>query len=152
LNIDYWRLEIGYWRLVIGATLGRLGIGATLGGLVNPKPVLSKVEVSKIQDDWVFLAPTRWKLRRAIASVNQILASLKLKQHPDKTFIGYINKGFDFSGYHFSRAGLAPAQKTVVSFFEDRLGGTGDIPLKRRRFDFARSGIPFKQSDFVQIS
>ena len=31
---------------------------------------------------------------------------LNLEKHPDKTFIGRIERGFDFLGYHFSRAGL----------------------------------------------
>jgi len=35
--------------------------------------------------DWVILAPTRWKLRSAVQKVDQILASLKVEQHPDKT-------------------------------------------------------------------
>ena len=34
-------------------------------------------------DDWVVLAPNRWKLRAAIRLVNQTLAALKLQQHPD---------------------------------------------------------------------
>jgi len=71
---------------------------------------------ARFMDDWVILAPTRWKLRPAIAAVNQILAALKLKQHPDKTFIGYIDKGFDFLGYHFTRAGQIPAPKTMDRF------------------------------------
>jgi len=47
---------------------------------------------------WVILAPTRWKLRKAIKVVNQTLAELKVAQHPDKTFIGRIARGFDFDG------------------------------------------------------
>ena len=44
-------------------------------------------------DDWVILAPTRWKLRAAIRLVNETLAELKLQQHPDKTFIGRVSRG-----------------------------------------------------------
>ncbi|MFI5453890.1 MAG: hypothetical protein ACHRXM_00400 [Isosphaerales bacterium] len=50
-------------------------------------------------DDWVILAPTRWKLRAAIRLVNQTLAELKVEQHPDKPFIGRVSRGFDFLGY-----------------------------------------------------
>jgi RNA-directed DNA polymerase len=39
-------------------------------------------------DGWVALAPTRWKLRRAIKLVNRTLAELKVEKHPDKAFIG----------------------------------------------------------------
>ena len=69
-------------------------------------------------DDWVILAPTRWKLRRAIRAVNQTLAALKLDQHPDKTFIGRTRRGFDFLGYQFSPAGLGVAAKTLDHFAE----------------------------------
>jgi hypothetical protein len=64
------------------------------------------------------LAPTRWKLRRAVTAVNEILGSLRLQKHPDKTFIGRIERGFDFVGYHFSRAGLRLAEATIQKFVE----------------------------------
>ena len=53
-------------------------------------------------DDFILLATTRWKLKRAVKAVNQRLNALKLEKHPDKTFIGRIDKGVDFLGYHFS--------------------------------------------------
>ncbi|MCI5122498.1 MAG: hypothetical protein D3908_15180, partial [Candidatus Electrothrix sp. AUS4] len=39
------------------------------------------------------IAPTRWKLRTAVAKVNRVLAALLLEQHPDKTFIGRAERG-----------------------------------------------------------
>jgi RNA-directed DNA polymerase len=42
-----------------------------------------------------------WKLKQAIQIVNQTLNELKVEKHPDKTFIGQIDKGFDFLGYSF---------------------------------------------------
>jgi hypothetical protein len=42
-------------------------------------------------DDILVLAPTRWKLRQAVTVVNQVLASLRLHKHPDKTFIGRVD-------------------------------------------------------------
>ncbi len=41
-----------------------------------------------------------------------MLGALRLEKHPDKTFIGRIEKGFDFLGYHFSRSGLSVAKAT----------------------------------------
>jgi len=41
---------------------------------------------------------------------------LKLEKHPDKTFIGKVEKGFDFLGYHFSPRGLMIANKTWTKF------------------------------------
>ena len=60
----------------------------------------------------------RWKLRRAVAEVNRVLSSLGLEKHPDKTFIGRIEKGFDFLGYHFSFQGLTVAKDTFERFVE----------------------------------
>ena len=42
-------------------------------------------------------------------------------RNPDKTFIGRIKKGFDFPGYHFSRAGLTVARATIERFVERAL-------------------------------
>ncbi len=69
-------------------------------------------------DDILALRPTRWKLRRAVKVVNQVLGSLRLEKHPDKTFIGRIEKGFDFLGYHFGPDGLRPAKATLEKFAE----------------------------------
>ena len=60
----------------------------------------------RFMDDWVVLTPTRWKLRKAIRIVNQTLAELQVEQHPDKTFIGRISRGFSFLGYQMNHTGL----------------------------------------------
>ncbi|HJP54685.1 MAG: ATP-binding protein [Rhodospirillales bacterium] len=39
------------------------------------------------------LTPTRWKLRKAVKAVNEVLGSLRIEKHPDKTFIGRIKHG-----------------------------------------------------------
>ena len=70
----------------------------------------------RFMDDILVLAPTRWKLRAAVKVVNQVLASLHLAKHPDKTFIGRIEKGFDWLGYHISPAGLRLAATTLHTF------------------------------------
>lgn len=43
---------------------------------------------------------------------------MKIEQHPDKTFIGKIEKGFDFLGYHFSRDALRLAESTLKKHVE----------------------------------
>ncbi len=64
------------------------------------------------------LAPTHWQLRGAVKAVNQTLGALSLEKHPDKTFIGRIERGFEFLGYHFSPAGVTVAAKTIAHFIE----------------------------------
>ncbi|NEO73179.1 hypothetical protein [Moorena sp. SIO3H5] len=70
-------------------------------------------------DDWVILAPTRWKLRKAIKATNEVMNELKVLKHPEKTFIGRIASGFDFLGYWFSTSGLGIARKTVERMLEN---------------------------------
>jgi RNA-directed DNA polymerase len=72
----------------------------------------------RFMDDVLVLARSRWQLRRAVKVVNQALAALSLEKHPDKTFVGRIERGFDFLGYHFSRVGLTVAKKTIANFIE----------------------------------
>jgi len=69
-------------------------------------------------DDILVISPTRWKLRRAANVASAQLAALDLEKHPDKTFDGRIDRGFDFLGYHFSRAELAVAEKAITNFVE----------------------------------
>ena len=72
----------------------------------------------RYMDDWVILAKTRWALRRVVQQVNTILDHLKLEKHPDKTFIGRIDRGFDFLGYRFVAEGLRLAAQTKQRFVE----------------------------------
>lgn len=70
------------------------------------------VYYTRYMDDILILTKTRWHNRGAVKRLNQCLQALRLEKHPDKTFIGRIEKGFDFLGYHFSRAPLRLARKT----------------------------------------
>ena len=68
----------------------------------------------RYMDDILILAPSRWRLRRAIAAVKRHLGDLCLELHPDKTSIGPIAHGFDFLGYHHDRSGLRLAAVTLA--------------------------------------
>lgn len=72
-----------------------------------------KVFYRRYMDDIIVLAKTRWQLTRAITTINQHFERLKLKQHPDKTFIGRAAKGFDFLGYQFGLKTLSVAKRTL---------------------------------------
>jgi hypothetical protein len=76
---------------------------------------------ARFMDDWVVVAPSRWKLRKAVRIVNQVLEALKVEKHPDKTFIGKAGKGFDFLGYHFVPGFLKPSCQTIKKYTE-RIG------------------------------
>lgn len=66
----------------------------------------------RYMDDILIMAPSHWRLRRAIATTNRHLSALGLEQHPDKTSIGPIARGFDFLGYHHDPSGLRLAAVT----------------------------------------
>jgi RNA-directed DNA polymerase len=67
----------------------------------------------RYMDEILILAPNRWQLRRAIATMSGVLEELGLEQHPDKTTIGPVARGFVFLGYTYSPAGLKLAEKTI---------------------------------------
>jgi RNA-directed DNA polymerase len=71
---------------------------------MQDKPVYYR----RYMDDIIVLSPSRWKLRKAIITVNQHFEKLKLKQHHDKT-VRRIKNGFDFLGCQFGK------EKTTVS-------------------------------------
>jgi len=96
----------------LGCPLSPL-MGAFYLKLLDERVEKTGLAYARFMDDWVILAPTRWKLRAAIRLVKQTLAELHVVQHPDKTFIGRISRGFDFLGYAFTPAGLEVAPQTV---------------------------------------
>lgn len=55
----------------------------------------------RFMDDWVIMVKKKHQLRKVIQLTHRILTRLKLKMHPDKTFIGCIKKGFAFWGIHW---------------------------------------------------
>ena len=55
----------------------------------------------RFMDDWCIMTKTKYQLRRAIKCMHRVLNELKLKVHPDKTYMGVIRKEFDFLGVHF---------------------------------------------------
>lgn len=83
----------------------------------------------RFMDDILVLAPTRWRLREGVKTVNRVFGALDLEKHPDKTFIGRIERGFDFLGYRFTRAGLEP-------------GAKDDLKLHREDLSALRAKVP----------
>ena len=53
----------------------------------------------RYMDDFVIMAPTRHRLRRAIKEVPAAVARLGLCLHATKRCIGKLSNGFDFLGY-----------------------------------------------------
>lgn len=76
---------------------------------------LPGIRYVKFMEGWVNFAKTRWHFRRAVRVMNRVLAHLGLEQHPDKTFIGRVSRGFDFMGVDFQPgAPLAPSAVSLA--------------------------------------
>jgi RNA-directed DNA polymerase len=76
---------------------------------------------ARFMDDWVILAPTRWSLRRAVRMVNETLRELRVEQHPDKMFIGRIERGFTFLGYWITEKGVTGVAPSAWEGFLERV-------------------------------
>ncbi|MEO9387030.1 hypothetical protein [Chromobacterium phragmitis] len=89
-----------------------------------------------------------WRLRRAIARVNEILGKLGLRQHPDKTYIGRVAAGFEFLGYHHTDKDITVAAKTlqrsreqITRLYEQGADHTRVGKYLRRWLRWCESGI-----------
>ena len=92
-------------------------------GALFLKPLDDRVQetglyYARFMDDWVIIAPTRWKLKKAVRAVNQVLKQLLVEKHPEMTFIGKAIRGFDFLGYFLKPEKLAVADKTISNMVE----------------------------------
>ena len=91
----FWESERG---IPLGSSLSPI-LGAFFLAELDQRLERTGLFYVRSMDDILVLAPSRWKLRRAVRVLNQILSSLKLEKHPEKTFIGPIERGFDFLGW-----------------------------------------------------
>ena len=109
---EFWEYECG---ISLGCPLSPL-MGAFFLNALDQRMERFGLFYVRFMDDILVLAPTRWRLRKAVKRVNEVLGRLHLEKHPEKTFIGRIEKGFDFLGYHFRPGQLSVAQKTMEEF------------------------------------
>jgi len=144
-----------YWDHKKGIALGS-PLSPILGAFFSTEvdDAMEQLELFYVRymDDLLVLTPTRWKLRQAVKIVNRSLTALQLTKHPDKTFIGRIEKGFDFLRYRFGPEGLHVAPKTLMNFvarvhqlYEQELRmdiATRLGAYKRRWVRWVTTGIP----------
>jgi RNA-directed DNA polymerase len=105
----YWDIRTGISR---GCPLSPL-LGAFYLKVLDQRLSGTEAYYARYMDDILVLTKTRWQLRRAVRALNQTFTELKVSEHPDKTFIGRIERGFDFLGYYFCRGPLRLAQRTL---------------------------------------
>lgn len=102
---------------------------------------------ARFMDDWLILAPTRWKLRAAVRTVRQVLEQLKVAMHPDKTCIGMARRGFDLLGCHFqpdlltvSPAAIQQCAQRLARLYEQGADSLRAGRYVRRWIAWARAG------------
>jgi RNA-directed DNA polymerase len=125
-----WRILVQFVKRTIerGGTFKSITCGISRGCSLSPiiaayylKSLDKQMESDtryfyrRYMDDVIVLAKTRWHLLKAVRIVNQHFNQLKVAQAPDKTFIGRIEKGFDFLGYRFDLPELGLAEKTITN-------------------------------------
>ena len=154
----------GFYRAVGNRGIGRGSPLSPLLGAVYLAEMDEKLSAladrdglfyARFMDDWVILAPTRWKLRRAIHVTNQCLEQLKVKQHPDKTFIGRAGQGFDFLGYQFDEGGLIGLSRRSIGRFAENIArrisagnDSGQVAsYVRRWWSWAMGGLDIKKPE-----
>ncbi len=59
----------------------------------------------RYMDDFLFLSPRRWPVRRAIARLHTYSDDTGFTCHPDRTMAGQVEKGFDWLGVWFDERG-----------------------------------------------
>ncbi len=112
----------------------------------------------RYMDDFLILCKTRWQLRRAVKQLNRFLNLFGFNQHPDKTFIGRVEKGFDWLGYQFDHTGVTgPAARALSKFLLNirnlqggRKCGFCREPKIHRLYEQARHATPAQQTEIAQ--
>ena len=81
--------------------------------MANHGGKIKDIFYARYMDDWIVLTKTKTALRKVIKKTHQIMANLKLRVHPTKTYIGKISHGFNFLGYYIDDKILLPSSETI---------------------------------------
>lgn len=76
---------------------------------------LGHLHYIRYMDDFIILTKTRWHLKKAIKQLNLFFAHFGFKQHPDKTVIGKISRGFDWMGFWFTHTGCQSVAPRAIA-------------------------------------
>ncbi|WP_325132235.1 reverse transcriptase domain-containing protein [Francisella tularensis] len=103
---------------------------------------MQKLDIKYLRyaDDWIILAKTKHKLRKAVKICKQILSRLKLEEHPDKTDYRNFNnpnaKTFNFLGIKFNHNGAKDIKEETKQNFSIKIS---------RLYEYIQAIIKFKQ-------
>lgn len=72
----------------------------------------SNVKLVRYADDFLILARSRDRIAAALSEVRQLLQSMGLELHPDKTQVTHFDRGFRFLGHAFLENAIFPAESS----------------------------------------
>jgi len=105
------------------------------------------VQYVRYMDDFLILCRTRHKLRAAVRQLNRWFEHYGFVQHPDKTFIGKVAKGFDWLGHWFTLEGLVGPAPRALSNFASKLRQLYEQARKRPSL---REGLELRVARYVK--
>jgi len=101
----------------------------------------------RYMDDFLILAKTRWHLRLAVKHLNVFFAEFGFAQHPDKTFIGRIDKGFDWLGYQFAKVGVLAASPRTLANHQNKLS---QLYEQARRLNLSKTEVTVRVAKYIK--
>jgi hypothetical protein len=72
----------------------------------------------RYMDDWCVLTKSKSALRKVVKYTHEVMRNLKFQLHPLKTYIGKINRGFNFLAYYMDDQKILPSKETIRRFHE----------------------------------
>ncbi len=109
-------------------------------------------------DDWLVLTKSKTMLRKIIKKTHTILNELHFDMHPHKTYMGRIDKGFNFLGYFYQPSTLLPSLESLRRFHERSLARYAQpnvphrhCPPKRDVSDYKVNERPPTDEDMIRI-
>lgn len=75
---------------------------------------------ARYMDDFLFLLSSRHELRRVVRYLKSYFDTEGFSQHPEKTQLGRISKGFDWLGIWFGHQGVNIAPRSLERYVENK--------------------------------
>ena len=100
----------------------------------------------RYMDDFLILCKTRGQCRKAVKKLNQFFNHFGFKQHPVKTFIGKVSKGFDWLGYQFNEQGIICTSPRTTEHFNQKLRKL----YEQAHVDKDTASLPICVTDYIR--
>lgn len=98
---------------------------------------------ARYMDDFIILSPRRWPLRHAVRELNRFFNLSGFEQHPDKTYIGKVEHGFDWLGVQICNLGVIGISPRSLDNHRERC---------RRLYEQARNRGQTEQQALVRVT